>query len=261
MIDGWSVWRLGVVAFGVFLMGMNKGGLPVGSLSLPLLILAWPTQDDSARQVVGFMLPLLCVMDIAAVLFYRRHILWRRILPLLPGTVAGVALASVLFVGDVSAISLSDRWLKLSVGLIGILFVVYQLARDQITSRLEEARRPPAMASAGLGVAAGVTSTLAHAAGPVAQMYFLPQRLQKMNLAATMVGFFWVLNLVKLVPFGMLGRLHVSNLSLGIVMLPVIPLGVGSGYLVVRALKSDAYLKMIYLMLFVTSVILIGKAL
>lgn len=241
-------------------MGMTKGGFPVGSLCLPMLILAWPDQENAAKQVVGFMLPLLCIMDIAAVWFYRRHILWRRIAPLLPGTIIGVLAASLLFLGDSAAVSLSDRWLKLSVGLIGIFFVLYQFARRRVTTVLGEGGDPSVAAKAGLGVAAGVTSTLAHAAGPVAQMYFLPQGLKKMNLAATMVGFFWVLNLAKLLPFGMLGRLQVSNLRLGGLMLPLIPLGVGGGYWLVRRMKSTAYLRFIYAMLLVTSAVLIGKA-
>ena len=50
-------------------------------------------------------------MDLVAVLFYRKKILWKRILPLLPGTITGVTVASLLFIGDTSEIALSDRWL------------------------------------------------------------------------------------------------------------------------------------------------------
>ena len=257
----WTVSRLALVALGVLLLGMHKGGFPVGSITLPLLILVWPEGDRPAKQVVAFMLPLLCAMDVVAILFYRRHILWQRIWPLLPGTIAGVIFASLLFVSDSSALALSDRWLKIGVGVIGILFVIYQGARHRIAAGLGEKREPSLMAKASLGAAAGVTSTIAHAAGPVAQMYFQPQRLEKMNFAATLIGFFWLLNLIKLVPFGMMGRLHVQNLSLAAMMAPLIPLGVGCGYLLVRRMKSQAYLRFIYAMLLVTSLILIVKAL
>lgn len=261
MLAGWEAWQLAVAAVGVLLLGMSKGGFPIGTISLPLLILVWPDHGEPAKQVVGFLLPVLCAMDIVAVCFYRRHIMWRRILPLLPGTVLGVILASVLFLGESSALSFSDRWLKLAVGLIGVLFVLYRLLRHRITARPDPHTRPSWRLSGGLGVAAGVTSTLAHAAGPVAQMYFLPQGLAKMNLAANLIGFFWLLNLIKLIPFALLGRLELQNLALAGLLLPLAPIGVGCGFLIVRRLPARSYVGLIYALLLVTSLVLVVKAL
>ena len=117
---GQMVW----IGLSILLMGMNKGGFPVGNIALPLLILVWPGDVEPAKTAVAFMLPLLCVMDIFGVLFYRKHIQWRRLICLMPGTVAGVAVASVVFVAKESALlSVPDRWLKLTIGILGIVFV------------------------------------------------------------------------------------------------------------------------------------------
>ena len=87
-----------------------------------------------------------------------------------------------------------------------------------------------------LGFLAGFTSTLAHAAGPVLQMYLLPQQLSKLHFAGTTAAFFFLLNLIKLVPFALLGRLETGNLLLAGCMLPT------SIVLMVRAFDApEAY--------------------
>ena len=68
----WIEW--GWMGVAVFLLGMSKGGFPVGAIALPVLILIWPDQTHAAKSAVAFMLPLLCVMDIVAWSFYRSHI-------------------------------------------------------------------------------------------------------------------------------------------------------------------------------------------
>jgi len=78
--------------------------------------------------------------------------------------------------------------------------------------------------------------------------------------AATTCAFFWMLNLMKLVPFIGLGRIHPENLKLGAVLLPVIPFGVALGWWLTRKTQQKHYMALIYVVLFVTSVSLIVKA-
>ena len=245
-----------------FLLGMSKGGFPVGAIALPVLILVWPNQAGAARSAVAFMLPMLCCMDVVALAFYRRQIRWDRLWRLFPGTLAGVVAGSILFVSDdASVLAVSDRALKFLIGMIGLLFVAYQGAKRWILAHLDDAAAPGWAKSSTYGMAAGVTSTLAHAAGPVLQMYLLPQKLEKLKFAGTTCAYFFVLNLVKMVPFAMLGRIRKPNLVLGAYLLPVIPLGVVAGYMLVRAMRGEYYRWFIYGVLFVTSVMLIAKAL
>jgi hypothetical protein len=70
---------LGWIALSLFLIGMSKGGFPVGSIATPLLVLMWPAQAGAARAAVGFMLPLLILMDVASISLYRKHVQWNRI--------------------------------------------------------------------------------------------------------------------------------------------------------------------------------------
>ncbi len=249
------------IGLSLFLIGMSKGGFPVGAIALPILILVWPTQAQAARAAVGFMLPMLCVMDLVALSFYWRHVQWGRILYLLPATTIGVVVASFLFVSDESAlIAVSDRALKILIGAMGILFVGYFAAKKWILRHIH-ASEPTWAKGLGFGFAAGMTSTLAHAAGPVMQMYLLPQQLEKKKFAGTSCAFFWMLNLIKLLPFTMLGRIQPDNLKLGAALLPVIPLGVAFGWWLTHKTEQKHYTVLIYAVLLITSATLILKAL
>jgi uncharacterized membrane protein YfcA len=248
------------IGLSLFLIGMSKGGFPVGAIALPVLILVWPEQAQAARSAVGFMLPMLCIMDLVALAFYWRHVEWSRLVYLMPATVAGVALASFLFVSDESAvIAVSDRMLKLLIGVLGILFVIYFATRKWILQHIHAAQ-PTWGKGCTFGFAAGMTSTLAHAAGPVMQMYLLPQQLEKKQFAGTSCAFFWMLNLIKLLPFTLLGRIQAENLKLGGVLLPVIPLGVAFGWWLTHKTEQRHYTILIYAVLLITSITLIFKA-
>ncbi|MDF7823313.1 sulfite exporter TauE/SafE family protein [Pontiellaceae bacterium B12227] len=248
------------IGLSLFLIGMSKGGFPVGAIALPVLILVWPSQAHAARSAVGFMLPMLCLMDVIALCFYWKHVKWGRLIYLIPATILGVVVASYLFVSDSAMISVSDKALKLLIGLLGIVFVVYFAAKKWILRHIH-ASQPGWGKGTVFGFGAGVTSTLAHAAGPVMQMYLLPQQLDKKSFAGTSCAFFWMLNLIKLIPFAMLGRIQPDNLKLGAVLLPVIPLGVGLGWWLTHKTEQKHYTILIYGVLLITSVTLILKAL
>jgi len=261
MLLDYTIADLGWIGLSVLLLAMSKGGFPVGSIALPVLILVWPNQAKAARSAVAFLLPVLCSMDIVALAFYRRQILWRRLARLFPATLAGVAVGSILFGSDEAAlVADSDRGLKLCIGVLGLLFVLYHAARKWIFAHLGGDRQPGWGKASLFGLGAGLTSTLAHAGGPVLQMYLLPQKLPKLQFAGTTAAYFFVLNLVKMAPFALLGRIQSQNLVLGAILLPLIPLGVGAGYLLVRSMKTRHYRGFIYAVLFVTSILLIAKA-
>ncbi len=260
MILGYTTWDMIWLALSVFLLGMGKGGFPIGPVALPLLVLLWPGHNGGPRQAVAFMLPLLCAMDIVAVGLYRKHIQWHRLIPLIPGTIAGVALAGIMLSSpEHSGLALSNQALRLIIGLIGLGFVLYRILRRRLLARLS-GRTSGGARGLIFGAAAGVASTIAHAAGPLAQMYFLPQGMKKFSLAGTIAAFFFGLNLIKLVPFIVNRQLTAHVLMLDLIVLPVVPLGVLAGYGMVRWCREDWYIPFLYVVLTVTSLTLVGRA-
>jgi hypothetical protein len=244
----------------ILIMGMSKGGLPIAGVALPLLVLIWPEQGQAARSAVSFMLPLLCAMDLVGILLYRGKPDWSHIKMLLPATLAGVLVASLFFVSD-RGISVSDQMLKLTIGALGLFFTGWHFWGQrfflhnpgEIVNTVGRARF--------YGFFGGLTSTIAHAAGPVMQMYFLRTGLAKTQFAATTIYFFVFLNAVKLIPFALLGRFTREQLIVDLKMLPLIPVGVLLGYFIVRIMNKEHYSIFIYTTLFLTSLILVYRAL
>lgn len=161
----------------ILIMGMSKGGLPISGVALPLLVLIWPEQGRAARSAVSFMLPLLCAMDLVGVILYRGKPDWTHVRMLMPATIAGILVASLFFVSD-KGISVSDQMLKLVIGLFGLFFTGWQIwGRKRFAASGQDVVNPRRRARL-YGFFGGLTSTIAHAAGPVLQMYFLRTGLE-----------------------------------------------------------------------------------
>lgn len=241
----------------ILIMGMSKGGFPVAGIALPLLVLVWPEQGEAARSAVSFMLPLLCTMDIIGAWMYRKDVDWSHLKKLIPGMVFGVFIASLIFVAD-TGFAVSDRVLKLTIGILGLSFSLLHFLKGRVGvlgEKLPERIRP-----AVFSISAGITSTIAHAAGPVMQMYFLPTKLSKKLFAGTTVYFFLILNAIKLIPFTLYGRFSGEQLLLNLYMLPLIPVGVFLGFYIVHKMRDDHYILFIQLTLAITSFVLVLKS-
>ncbi|MBE0585900.1 MAG: sulfite exporter TauE/SafE family protein, partial [Desulfofustis sp.] len=146
-------------------------------------------------------------------------------------------------------------------GILGLVFCAWQVRQHRIKSHLPYAGSTKNWRPKLYGFSSGVTSTIAHAAGPVMQMYFLPTGLAKTQFAATSVYFFLFLNTIKLVPFALLGRFSKEQLTANLWMMPILPVGVLIGYGIVRVMHERLYTRFIYLTLVLTSILLIYRAL
>jgi uncharacterized membrane protein YfcA len=89
-----------------------------------------------------------------------------------------------------------------------------------------------------MGFAAGVTTMLANAAGPVMGLYLLAVALPKDAFVGTGAWFFLIINLIK-VPFSaQLGLITPDSLMFNAVLVPVILCGLFFGRMVVARLTQ-----------------------
>ncbi len=240
-------WVTAVLA--IILIGVSKAGFGggVGAVATPLMALTIPVADAAA-----ILLPLLIVAD----LFSLRHYwgVWDRhsLRTMIPGALIGIALGAAFF----GFFSDNERMLKVGLGVISLAFVAFQVFRTLILGRLTE-MRPADAAGVGLGAAAGFTSTLAHAGGPPATIYLLPQKLPRHIFVGTNVIFFATLNLVKLIPYAFLGLLRVGNLTTILILAPLAYVGVTLGIFLNKRFNEKWFNVLIYTMLFVTGMELI----
>lgn len=240
--------------FAVVLVGISKAGFGGGAgvIATPLMALTIPVPEAAA-----LLLPLLIVIDLLAIRHYHDTFDRPSIRLMIPSAVVGIVLGALFF----GVFASKERVLEIGIGVLGLLFLAFQLLRTQILGAIE-GKRPPAAAGIGLSVAAGFTSTLAHAGGPPAAIYLLPQRLPRQIFVGTTVVFFTIVNLVKLVPYGLLGLLRVGNLTTILILAPLGYVGVRLGIYLNRRFTDVWFNRLVYALLLLTSVqLLAGESL
>jgi len=241
-----------LAAFGVLFIGLSKSGFGggLGMLTTPICVLAFGAGGQPPAFAVGVVLPLLCAGDFFTLYHYWGK--WERqnLRYLLPGVVAGVCLGAQLFN------SLSPRGLNLCIGVIAVVFVLFQFIQDLIF-RAEGSFRPTLALGIPFGFGAGVTSTIAHGAGPLVMMFLVPQKLTKEIFVGTMVLVFTWINWIK-VPFFVVAQVITKETLLtGLIYSPLVPLGVWLGVWLNRRMSETGFLKAVYVITFLAGLQLI----
>lgn len=238
MID--NPWFFAVALPAVFINGISKGGFGsgLGIVSVPLMALTMPVTEAAA-----IMLPILCVMDLAALSAYRRS--WDRenMKIMLPAGLAGVVLGALTFR------YINEAGLKLVLGTVAVGFVIYHWSDG---ARRLTKTQPSRVKGYFWCCVSGYTSTVAHAGGPPMSIYLLPQRLDKALLAGTAVVFFSVMNYVKLVPYFWLGLFDARNLTTAAALAPVGVLGILAGVWVRKRISEVLFYRLCYAFLLLT---------
>ena len=209
-------WALAAAA--AFSMGVSKAGLNGLSL-LHVLIFAFLF---GARASTGLILPMLIVADVLAVRAFQAHARWDYIKRMLPPTLLGVVIGFLLM-GRID-----ESAFRVAVGGIILTLSVMQAARTLRPGWFGNVPHSAAFAWA-MGIAAGMATMLANAAGPVFTIYALSVSLPKFELVGTSGWLFLIVNTFK-VPFSaQLGLIHGMTLMFDLILIPVIALGIFTG--------------------------------
>lgn len=240
-------WFYAAAVPAVLLFGISKGGFGggLGTLAVPLLALV-----ISPVQAAAILLPVLCLMDIVSLWKFRRLWIWDELRVLLPASLVGIGIGTLLFE------YMSPAILRLIVGSVAVVFTVHywvsrRRARD---SALPEFPRQYGILG---GAVAGFTSFIAHAGGPPINMYLLRRPLNRTDFVATAVFFFAVVNYVKLVPYAWLGQLQSGNLMTSLVLAPLAPVGVLIGVYLHKRVSDRFFFAFVYVLLFLVGLRLI----
>lgn len=232
-----AFWIYGTIAVAAF--GLSKGGfVGLAVLGLPVFALALPPLTAAA-----IMLPVLMAQDIVTIWAFRKNIDRRSFVVLLVGCLIGTA------VGAATVTSISDAGLKLMVGIIALAFALnWWVLRLRGVAEAQPYRAPDA-AGVFWGIWCGVTSFIAHAGAPPAQVYLMPQRLAPAVFAGTLGWLFFVVNIVKLWPYLQLGLITRETLIGSAALLPFAIAGNMFGIWLVRRITVARFYPLIYGML------------
>lgn len=246
----WIWW--GIVVLAVFLIGLTKSGFGagVGLLNVPMIVLAMsriPGRGPDAA--LGLMLPLLIAGDLIAVWQYRHLFSLGIVRKLLPGTLAGVVLGGLLLW------SFHNQPPKLAVGLIkteigieSILLVALHWWRQ--AKGVQTHLLPEPIRSHLTGAFAAVSSTLAHAAGPIVAMYLLPLRLDRQLFVGTCAIYFFLLNTAKLPAYYAGGMFANASPLFAACFLPLVLAGALFGFWVNKRISDRLFGGIVYAVTF-----------
>lgn len=225
----------------VIVLGLGKGGFAgIGMAATPLLALYAPP-----LQAAAIMLPPVMCQDVISVWAYRRDWDAWNVKVLTIGAVFGVAGAWAL------AAVVSDAAIRLTVGLIGISFVLNAWLR-----RAPGTRKPTAAGGIVWGALSGFTSTIIQAGAPPFQVFVLPQRLPKMTLVGTMTIFFALVNIMKVAPYLALGQFSTTTLATSAILLPIAVAANFAGIWLVRVTSVETFYRLAYRLVLVISAVL-----
>lgn len=244
MMDGFAFWALAALAS--VLVGMGKGGLPVvGMLSVPVLALA---PGMHAVTAAGLLLPLYVVSDMFGLYAYR-HAFDRRVLAIMiPAATLGVAL------GYFTATVVSEAWVTILIGVIGVVFALNLLIKRQMIVQPKRAEMAPGVF---WGVVTGFTSFVSHSGGPPYQVYTMPLGMGKAVFAGTSTIAFAYINAIKLIPYYLLGQINLLSLEKVLVLMPIAAASVFLGVQLVKWLPEKLFFQLVTWALFLVSVKLI----
>lgn len=235
----------------VVFAGVSKGGFGSGAAFASATILALILDPG---QALALMLPLLMVIDLASLRPYWKK--WRKSEAglLLAGGVPGVLLGALLYRAvDADAI-------RVLIGAVALAFVGWHLWQRV---------RPGPIAKTALGSGAGVAfgvgvgfaSFVSHAGGPPAAVFLLSRNPGKTEYQATTVLVFWLLNIVKFVPYAYLGFFSLDMAAAGLVLAPFALLGTWIGVRAHRAISERLFFGLTYVLLLTTGTKLIWDGL
>ena len=242
MLSSIELWQWCILVVCAILIGINKTGIPgLGPLPVVLLALSFPTAKSTGIQLI-----MLCMADLMAITYYRKKANWNIILKLLPFALTGIA------VGSLVMRRFSDKDLRLAIGIIILFMVGLNFVRKKFL-------KPDTIPSHWvfsllIGLAAGFSTQVANAAGPVMAIYLLSMQLPKEEYLGTGAWYFMILNHLKLPVFIWEGRIVLESLLIDLCMLPFIVIGAVLGIVIAKIMSQEHFELAVQILIVVSAI-------
>ncbi len=228
------------------LVGFSKTGISVaGATAVPIMVIAF-----GARPSTGLLLPLLCIADLGAIIYYRRSCSWPHVFRLLSWAILG------LFIGIVV-----DHFVPLSMFkyliAFSIMIGVVILLLDEFRKKSED-KPHKRWVLALYGIAGGFATMVGNAAGPIMSVYLLSIKMPKMLFVGTSAWFFMLLNYTKLpLQIWVWDNIHLDSLLASLLMIPFIAIGSWAGITLVKHLPERLYRRIVICITLVSAIIIL----
>ncbi|GGC29616.1 anion permease [Parapedobacter defluvii] len=213
--------------FCAMLIGMSKTGVQnIGTATIPVFALLF-----GAKHSTGIVLPMLCMADLLAVIYYRKKFHRDLVIKPMPWALMGLVVALIL--GHM----VPESGFKILMGGCVLLGVVTMagMNRPESLNKVTASRWFAPV----IGFVLGFSTMIGNAAGPILTVYLLAMRLPKFAFVATGAWFIMILNYLK-IPLQIFVWDNVSwaGFTLSLTALPFILVGGFVGIRIVHILPE-----------------------
>jgi uncharacterized protein len=249
-----------IVCFAVAFIGIAKSGFGggVGLLVVPVTAIALSfIPGYKGDDALGFLLPLLVAGDVIAIAQYYKHPEWKLVRRLLPGALLGIVAGAGLIWLLRQQHQLAAALINIEIGCESLLLVGLTWHRQM--KGVQQKLMPEPWRAWLTSSFAGVSTTLAHAAGPVIAMYLLPLNLGRQRMVATSATFFFVANLTKLPMYWQAGLFEKMTPAFSLLFLPLVACGAIFGWWLCKRMSDKTFTQIVLVTVFVLGVYLLTK--
>ena len=242
-----SNFNWGLILLSAFFIGLSKAGLRgIDMMNVTIMAIVF-----GSKASTGIVLPLLCVADIIAVIYYHRHAQWNHFWKLIPWMAIGILVG--VYVGK----DMNEAVFRKIMAVIIIVTVAIMIALEMRKNPLIPTNK---LFVANMGLAAGFTTMLGNLAGAFSNIYFLAMRMPKNDFIGTASWVFLVINLFKL-PFQIFFWKNITPESLytDLFLLPSVVIGFWIGVKIVSKIKEDNYRKVVIVLTFLGALAIFFK--
>ncbi|WHY03123.1 sulfite exporter TauE/SafE family protein [Neobacillus sp. DY30] len=212
-------------------IGFTKTGVSsMGILVATILMYVFP-----AKESIGILLPMLVVGDLFAVIFYRRSVVWKYLISLIPWVMIGIVFGYFVL----NAIN-SDQ-LKPLIGVIVLALIILHISRERFGEKFTKALPKSLWFTISMGILAGFTTMIGNAAGGVMAIYLLMKGLPKNEFVGTGAWFFMFVNLIKIPFYISLGLITFESITFNMWLIPTILIGAFIGIKVVPLIPQKVF--------------------
>jgi uncharacterized protein len=247
ILSAFSIGNLVLIFIGAFIIGLAKAGLRgIDMLNVTIMALVF-----GGKASTGIVLPLLCAADIAAVLYYKRHVQWSHFWKLVPWMTIGILIG--VYIGR----ELNEVLFRKIMAIIIVVTVLFMVVME--FNKTTKVPTHPFFA-ASTGMVAGITTMLGNLAGAFSNIYFLAMRMTKNDFIGTAAWVFLVMNLFKL-PLQVWYWKNITerSLQMDLLLLPALALGFWVGLKVVKRIKDDNYRKVVIVLTMIGALVIFLK--
>tara|TARA_B100000900_G_scaffold387814_1_gene379356 strand:- start:1177 stop:1947 length:771 start_codon:yes stop_codon:yes gene_type:complete len=215
----YELWQWLFFGIAAMIIGMSKCGIP----GLGILNVAIFQNILLAKDATGFGLPLLVVGDICALIAFRRHADWLKILKLIPW--AGIGVVVGFFVLG----NIDNAQARLLIGMSFLVMIALHLSNRNTGNIKKSGLLAPGVGPV-IGGMAGFVSMISNAAGPLMTLYLLAMQMPKMAFLGTSVYFFTLLNFFKIPFLVYLNIITIESASANVRLVPFVVAGAFLGF-------------------------------